>query len=120
MKKKTILVTGANGFLGKVVIRNLLNKGYRVIAMVRPNALDAFHPHDNLTILWADILNYETYVNKVADVEVIVHLAANKYDPKLSFLVNIEGARNIIRLINEKKGKKKRNIKNNLQSTKKK
>ena len=118
MKKKTILVTGANGFLGKVVIRNLLNKGYRVIAMVRPNALAAFHPHDNLTILWADILNYETYVNKVADVEVIVHLAANKYDPKLSFLVNIEGARNIIRLINEKRVKHNRIINISSQSTK--
>ncbi|RAV27930.1 NAD-dependent epimerase/dehydratase family protein [Sinomicrobium soli] len=34
----TVLVTGANGFLGNHIVRVLLQQGFRVIAMVRPHS----------------------------------------------------------------------------------
>lgn len=116
--KQKILVTGAGGFIGKVVTQELLKAGYQVIAMIRPNAAMPFEPHPNLEILRADITEYSTYVNSVKDATAIVHLAANKYHPKLSYLVNLAGAQNVVRLCKENKFKTKRVINISSQSTK--
>ncbi len=113
-----VLVTGASGLIGKVVVKELLDEGYRVTAMVRPNSIVPFTPNPNLTILRADILDYSSYSDKVKNVTVIVHLAANKYHPRLSYLVNIDGARNLAKLIEEKKLKNARLINISSQSTK--
>lgn len=118
MKNKTILVTGAGGFIGKTVVNELLNAGYTVVAMIRPGSLPPFTPHKNLSVLRADITDYDSYANRVGDVDVIVHLAANKYHPKLSFTVNLAGARNIVRLCREHKFKSSRVINISSQSTK--
>ena len=40
-KKMNILVTGANGYLGKGVVKKLLDDGYRVIATdIKDNYID--------------------------------------------------------------------------------
>jgi predicted dehydrogenase/nucleoside-diphosphate-sugar epimerase len=115
---KTILVTGANGFIGKTVTTELLKAGYNVVAMIRSGSLTPFAPHKNLSVLRADITEYDSYANRIKNVEAIVHLAANKYHPKLSFAVNLAGAHHMVRLCKENKFKTKRLINISSQSTK--
>ncbi len=116
--KQHILVTGAGGFIGKTVVAELLAAGYSVQAMVRPGSIPLFPPHPNLSILWADITDYDSFAHQTKKVDVIVHLAANKYHPKLSWKVNLSGAHNLVRLISEKKVRRNRLINISSQSTK--
>lgn len=116
--KQTILVTGSAGFIGQAVVPRLLADGYQVIAMCRPGTIPPFETHASLTVLYADIANYEDYESRLKQVDAIVHLAANKYHPKLSWSVNLQGATNIVRLIRENRIKGKRVINISSQSTK--
>lgn len=117
-KIKTVLITGAGGFIGKAAVEALLHRGFHVIAMIRSGSLSSFTPHSNLSLLYADITIYESFKNKVKHVDAIVHLAANKYHPKLSYKVNLAGAKNIVRLIDEHKIRGIRVINVSSQSTK--
>lgn len=116
--KQTILVTGSAGFIGKAVVARLLLGGYRVMAMCRPGTIPPFAPHPDLLVLYADITEYDSFAKQVKSVDAIVHLAANKYHPRLSYHVNLLGARNIVRLIAERKIRGKRVINISSQSTK--
>jgi nucleoside-diphosphate-sugar epimerase/predicted dehydrogenase len=116
--KQHILVTGAAGFIGKVVVAELLKAGYQVTAMVRPGTITSFTPHPKLSLLWADITDYATLAKGIKQIDVVVHLAANKYHPKLSYAVNLQGARNVVRLVEEGKVSTKRIINISSQSTK--
>lgn len=63
MKKKTVLVSGASGFLGKELISQLLNGNYPTIALTsNPEELKkTFNNKGNLTIIninkWTDLLD---------------------------------------------------------------
>ncbi len=116
--KQLVLVTGATGFIGRTVVEELLAQEYGVMAMTRPGTIPPFAPHPNLSMLYADITNYESYGNKLSKVDSIVHLAANKYHPKLSYAVNLAGAHNMVRLCREGKFKSTRLINISSQSTK--
>lgn len=116
--KQKVLVTGSAGFIGRVVVARLLADDYRVLAMLRPGTVPPFIPHQNLRLLYADITDYASFANRVKGVEAVVHLAANKYHPKLSYEVNLKGAENLVRLGREKRIKGKRVINISSQSTK--
>ena len=74
-----ILVTGATGYKGSVLIPKLLNNGYQV------NALDTmwfgnFLPsNENLTILNKDVRNIKT--EDLDNVSKVIHLASVANDP---------------------------------------
>jgi NADH dehydrogenase len=118
VKKRNVLVTGAGGFVGKSVVRTLLARGFMVTAMIRENSIPPFNEHPNLCLLRADITEYESFSEKVTNIDAVVHLAANKYHPKLSYQVNVKGAKNLVRLLKEKKIRGKRIINISSQSTK--
>ena len=56
-----ILITGANGFVGKRLIVDLLNQGHHVYALCRIKGAKIF-PEDrpNLNYIWGDLRNTET------------------------------------------------------------
>lgn len=116
--RETILVTGANGFIGKRTVEMLLNDGYLVRALVREDGFCRLKPHKNLSVVRANICDYKKLKNGVGEVDAAVHLAANKYHPKNSLIVATEGAKNLIRLINEGKVRSNRIINISSQSTK--
>ena len=70
-----ILVTGANGFLGRVVCNNLFLQGYQPIACVRQVQQQAYFKERGISCYqgsWEDPLFGERVLNHV---EVILHLA---------------------------------------------
>ena len=102
----TILVTGANGFVGRHVVLRLLADGHRVVGLVR----DADGAEGLLTILsdeqraavtirHGDVTRPETLPAALDGVDVVVHLAAIPRDWRGGAdlrLVNTEGTRFVV------------------------
>ncbi len=95
-----ILVTGATGHIGNVLVRLLIERGERVRAMIMPgedttplNGLD-------VEIIATDVLDYTSLQRAFENIEVVYHLAGIiSILPGKDFLVqavNINGTRNVI------------------------
>ena len=92
-----VLVTGANGFVGRSVIRRLLDRGDRVVAAVGPGA--AGGPADKkLTTVSLDLTNDVSVRGCFAEpVDAVIHLAAIALsraadrDPAMAWTINAEG-----------------------------
>ena len=56
-----ILVTGANGFVGKRLIVDLLNQAHQIYALCRIKGTKVFpEERTNLQYIWGDLRNSET------------------------------------------------------------
>jgi nucleoside-diphosphate-sugar epimerase len=106
---KTILVSGASGFLGKALIKRLLESGFKVIGMSRSYCR---LKHKNFRFVKVDISDYSQLLSAVKNINKIdcfIHLAAKIYygdDPdsrEEMIATNIVGSYNATRLVNEKK-----------------
>src|SRR4051794_38522471 len=102
----TILVTGANGFVGWHTIPALLDAGHRVVAMVREDAdgktvlarLSTVQ-RDGVEIRLGDVTKRESLTPVMHAVDAVLHLVAipRDYDGGQSLrLVNTEGTRNVL------------------------
>ena len=74
-----VLVTGANGHIGNVLIRQLIERGDEVVAFVRPTADLSSLDGLELTYFKGDMQDADAIMAAAADTEIIYHLAAN-YD----------------------------------------
>ena len=74
-----VLVTGANGHIGNVLIRQLIERGDEVVAFVRPTADLSSLDGLELTFSKGDMQDPDAIMAAAADTEIIYHLAAN-YD----------------------------------------
>lgn len=91
------LVTGANGFLGRYIVEQLLARGDRVTAMVR-------RPDDHLQSLGArlalgDITDPSAIFTALSDVDAVFHVAARAGlagPRRLYWGPNVDGTRNVI------------------------
>ena len=104
-----VIVTGANGFIGKNTIRDLLKKGYYVEAVdLVTEGLKAFSNKKRCVVHKMDILD-EDFKDLIEMGDTVLHLAAvAKFDtaeanPQLAVRVNVEGTLNIIQACIEKK-----------------
>ncbi len=91
-----VLVTGAGGFLGKDLIRHLLDQGFHARAMLRWGTVSPFHPDDRLEWVHADMRDVESLKRAVMGSSAVVHLAAAKNDEPYSLEVNVTGARLLV------------------------
>src|SRR3954454_10897091 len=76
-----LLVTGANGFLGRFVVAEALRRGHAVRALVRSAADAARHGWDrdpNVEIAVADLRRRKGLADAVAGVDAVLQLAAAK------------------------------------------
>lgn len=83
--RPTILVTGAAGYIGSVLVRQLLDRGYKVRALDSlkwgGDALYDVVQHPSFDFMKGDIRENEVVEKAVVGVDGIVHLAAIVGDP---------------------------------------
>jgi len=103
----TVLVTGANGFLGRHLVAELLRRHYRVRALVRPTDASAASPLPPLASLpielhTGDITQPATLVGAAEGCAAIIHAAAlaqvNPARNPAVWAVNDGGTANILHL----------------------
>jgi dihydroflavonol-4-reductase len=93
-------VTGATGFIGANIVRELLRDGHQVTALIRPGAdrrnLDGLP----LTIRESDLLDRVTLKQAMAGSRVLFHAAADyrlwTADPAAMYATNVTGTRTIL------------------------
>jgi nucleoside-diphosphate-sugar epimerase len=94
------LVTGANGFTGSYLIRNLLVRGYSIRALIRKSSnLDLIKDLD-LEYVYVDLANDKINDNLMKDIDYVYHVGAayrTEGVPKSYFWdVNVEGTRKLL------------------------
>jgi len=97
LRLKSVLVTGGAGYVGAVLVPNLLNKGYQVkvidLFLYGDNALDSVKDNPNLKIIKGDIKDRTLLEKEIPGTEAIIHLACISNDP--SFELNPSLSRSI-------------------------
>ena len=82
---RRVLVVGGAGFLGSVLTRKLLARGFRVRVLdsfiYGRRSLDDLASEENLEVVEGDLRNIHTCVNSLADIDAVVLLAAIVGDP---------------------------------------
>jgi len=90
------LLTGATGYLGSAVVRNLVKEGYHVRALVRE--LSHTEPLDKLGIelVYGDIRNANCLVEASKGMDVLIHMAAALHGTS-GFILDcaIKGTKNV-------------------------
>jgi UDP-4-keto-D-QuiNAc 4-reductase len=102
-KKYNILVSGASGFIGNMLIKELLNNGHNVYGLVRKN-IDSFNKQNYKNILIEDISN-NIELNKNISFDYYYHLAAKTHAKSNNYneyyKVNVLGLKNILNSFNK-------------------
>lgn len=99
--RSLVVVTGATGHVGNVLVRELIRSGCMVRAMVHPSeAIDAIAGLD-VEIVRADVRHYRSLTVAFAGADLVYHLAGiitiSGGQARLLHEVNVLGARNVAR-----------------------
>jgi dTDP-glucose 4,6-dehydratase len=77
---KTLLLTGATGFVGHALLEKFIDH-YKIVCLIRPNSINLNRIEqylDKITILYHDIKNPCLHLAKqIKDIDVILHAGAN-------------------------------------------
>jgi dihydroflavonol-4-reductase len=95
-----VLVTGATGFIGGNLARELCRRGYEVRALVRPGSNTAAIDDTDVAKVYGDILDLASLDEGVKDCQGVFHCAAAytfwSQRPGDIYRTNIEGTRNVL------------------------
>ena len=107
-KKYNILVSGASGFIGLMLIKELLEKGHNVYGLVRTN--NNYFNNKNYTNIVIEDISKNIDFNKNIRIDYFYHLAAKTHDRTNNddeyFRVNVLGLKNILRYVSKLKIRK--------------
>ena len=97
---QVVLVTGATGFIGHHVCRDLLSAGFKVRVLIRGETPLEVPPHHNLDAHLGDLLCEKTMTSLCAGVDLIVHLAGhahtNNADDNYVHKINVLGTESLL------------------------
>ncbi len=100
-----ILVTGATGFIGSNLVKELLRKNFRVKCLVRQNGKEL--ERIGAEVVYGQITDLEFLKKITSDVEVVFHLAAIRGQTDKSkkdyWEVNVKGTENILKAAGKEK-----------------
>ena len=92
-------VTGATGFIGGEIVKQLIGRGHKVVALVRSPGKDGMLKALGVEVHAGDITDRETLTAPMTGVDGVFHVAAwYKVGVKepLADQINIEGTRNVL------------------------
>ncbi|GAC1425016.1 MAG: NAD-dependent epimerase/dehydratase family protein [Ktedonobacteraceae bacterium] len=96
-----ILVTGANGFVGRHLILALQKRGDSIRALSSPRGDTTWLQQHDIAIFRGDIRNQETLTEPMRGVDAVVHLVAETKKKwgsmQSSYAVNVAGTENVCR-----------------------
>ena len=108
---KKVLVTGGAGYIGSVLVRLLLDEGYKVRVMDNLSfggeAIVELLNNDNFEFIKGDIRNKDDLKNAMQGIQYVAHLAsivgdpACAIDPELTKDINLNGAKLTYEVANE-------------------
>ncbi|MFH0767283.1 MAG: NAD-dependent epimerase/dehydratase family protein, partial [Bacillota bacterium] len=67
-------VTGAAGYIGNALVERLISEGHSVIGLIHHSYPKK--PVDNVTYIYGDITNKESFSTYITDVDIVFHCAA--------------------------------------------
>jgi dihydroflavonol-4-reductase len=96
----SVLVTGANGFVGAAIVRALVANGESVVALARQTSdlrnLDALP----VTVRFGDLLDPDSLRSAMRGCQHVIHAAADyrlwSPDPRKMYRTNVEGSVNVV------------------------
>lgn len=95
-----VLVTGGAGFIGSHLVDLLLEEGQRVRVLEKPGTSVEHLPTQGVEVVFADLRDEAAVRRAAADIDVVLHLAANPNlwarDPNEFEEVNHQGTRHVI------------------------
>ena len=92
----TVLVTGATGFLGRRVVRQLLDSGQEVRVMVRAPGRESVLSTPPTDVCYGDVSDPDALAEACRGIETVVHLVAViRGGPRQFDAVNRQGAANV-------------------------
>lgn len=93
--QRSVLITGATGFIGRAVTLRFLAAGFRVRGLLRPDSTWPFAEHPNLERVVGDMRDGASLERACEGMGGVCHLAAAKADEAWSAQTNVEGARHL-------------------------
>jgi NADH dehydrogenase len=69
-----VLVTGATGFVGNEMVKELLARGHRVRALVRPGSQDKLQVRDRVGEVIGDVLDRQAVLQAAPGCDAVIHL----------------------------------------------
>lgn len=108
-----VVVTGANGFVGIHTVRQLLDKGYHVVALDLniEKLSELFKKDRNCRIVQCDIISgkvkgYVSQGDKVLHLAAVPRFGEAEENPQRAVRVNVEGTLNVVQACIEKKAER--------------
>jgi len=99
------LVTGASGFIGKHLVRILVEQGRDLRCLVRKTSDTQYLEDLEVELVYGDLLNKDSLKNIAKDVDIVYHLAGEIYSNRSRdfYRVNFDGTRNLVEVCRPEK-----------------